>query len=58
MTKILEMDEVAELTSLSRCTIWRLRKLGLFPQALLLGRRRVGWTQESVEAWMQSRRGQ
>ena len=40
--KFLSLKEVAELTGLSRTTIWRMQRAKKFPQQVQLSERRVG----------------
>jgi prophage regulatory protein len=44
--------EVCELTTLSRTTIWRLRKKGAFPAEIRLSNGRIAWRARDVSAWM------
>lgn len=53
--KILRVKEVSELLSLSKSTIWRLRREGDFPEPLKLGPKSVGWYESDVTAWIKSR---
>ena len=53
--KILRMAEVVELTGLSRVTVWRLERDGRFPARLQLSRNAVGWRDDEVIDWVQSR---
>ena len=52
---ILQINEVIALTRLSRVTIWRLEKRGMFPPRLQVGRNRTGWIEEEVKAWLNAR---
>ncbi len=45
------IDRVVEETSLSRRTIYRYIKQGLFPPPVQLGPNRVAWPSEAVESW-------
>ena len=51
----LTIREVVAITSLSRSTIYRLMKLGKFPNSvpLLPNRRRVGWSERDVATWLE-----
>ncbi|SKB63485.1 helix-turn-helix transcriptional regulator [Sphingopyxis flava] len=49
------ISRVVEETSLSRRTIYRYVKEGLFPPPVKLGPNRVAWPSESIEAWRQER---
>lgn len=53
--KILRIKEISELLSLSKSTIWRLRREGDFPEPLKLGPRSVGWYESDVTEWIKSR---
>ena len=55
MQKVIRLDEVAELTGLSRTTIWRKCRAGEFPARIKLGSHSVGWFLHEVEGWLQSR---
>ena len=51
----LRTHQVIEKVGLSRQTIWRLEKEGKFPQRRQLGAKSVGWLEEEVHQWMESR---
>lgn len=53
--KILRIDDVTELTGLSRTTIWRREQEGDFPARLQLGPNSVGWKESDVLGWIESR---
>ncbi len=53
--RFLRIDEVINKVGLSRPTIWRLERAGEFPKRRQLGRNSVGWVEEEVEEWMESR---
>lgn len=55
MRKILSKKEVKERCGLSDVTIWREQKAGRFPIRILLTPRRVGWYEDEIEAWLDSR---
>jgi prophage regulatory protein len=52
---ILRKKEVSKRVGLSPVTIWRLEKEGKFPNRVQLGRRCVGWKQEDIQQWIDSR---
>lgn len=54
--KIIKMNEVQKLTSLSRSTIWRLEKSGHFPSKIQLAEKAIGWIEGDIQRWIQSRR--
>ena len=54
--KVLRTRDVADVTGLSRVTIWRLERAGDFPERIRLGQNSVGWFQDEIEAWLTNRR--
>ena len=52
---ILSAREVVKITNLSRVSLWRYERRGLFPSRLRLGPNRVGWLQSEVEDWLRAR---
>jgi prophage regulatory protein len=55
MDGYVSQHEVMALVQLSRSTIWRLERQGLFPARRHLSRRRVGWRKSEIEGWLDSR---
>lgn len=55
MTTFLLRPEVLALARVSRATIDRWERDGLFPRRRQLGPRRVGWPADEVAAWAASR---
>ena len=53
--RILRYDEITEITGLSRTTIWRYVRAGLFPPPRCLGPNSVGWLASEIASWMASR---
>jgi len=53
--RIVRAKEVIELTGLSRTTIWRMERVGTFPNRVSLGVGSVGWRWSEVSAWMANR---
>lgn len=53
--KFLRWRQVFEMTGLSRMTIWRMEKKNLFPSRRQLGPRKVGWLEEEVLEWVNTR---
>ena len=51
----LRQRAVAKLCGLSRTTIWRLEREGLFPARKRLSKRAVGWLASEVAVWLESR---
>jgi len=53
--QIIDAKLVSIKTGLSRTTIWRLERKGIFPRRIQLSPGRVGWDSDSVETWVKSR---
>jgi len=53
--KILTTSDVISITSLSRTTIWRLEKAGIFPSHVQIASNRIGYIEEEIISWVQSR---
>jgi prophage regulatory protein len=52
---ILRESEVLRRTGLSRTTRWRLAKRGLFPPPRQLGANSIGWFEEEITSWLETR---
>jgi prophage regulatory protein len=55
MKKVIGPSETEEKTGLSRVTLWRLEKSGQFPKRVNLTEARIGWEEEEVDEWIESR---
>lgn len=53
--KILKRSEVESVTGLSRSTIYAKMEEGLFPTAIKLSERSVGWLEHEVQEWLKNR---
>jgi prophage regulatory protein len=53
--KILRLPAVKAITGLSRSTIYLRMSEGTFPRAISLGARSIGWTEKSVQDWIEER---
>jgi len=53
--RILRRKQVEEVTGLSRSTLYKFIKEGLFPQPISLGSRAVGWIDSEVNLWVSNR---
>lgn len=53
--KFLSLNQVCELTSLSRTAINKWRAQGRFPQKIDLGERRVAFHRDEIRQWMEDR---
>ncbi len=52
---ILTKQQVMAMTSLSASTIWRRIQAGDFPMSLQLSPGKVGWHEEEIDLWLESR---
>jgi len=55
--RFLRLCEVKAVTGLSRSSIVRLERLGLFPRRRRIGLIAVGWVETEIVAWIGSREG-
>lgn len=53
--RLLSIEDVKKRTSLCRASIYRMVKAGTFPPALPINGRRMGWVEQEVNAWINSR---
>ncbi|ABO23128.1 AlpA family transcriptional regulator [Shewanella loihica] len=53
--KLIKLKEVLEMTSLSKATLYRMIKLGAFPEQLSIGGRAVAWVEDEVLNWIEER---
>ena len=54
--KILRINQVIEMTTLGRSTIYKYINEGTFPKQIKMGARASGWLQADVENWILARR--
>ena len=52
---ILRLPAVIERTGLGRSNIYLKMSLGAFPRSISLGDRAVGWLEEDINRWVESR---
>ena len=52
--RLLRTKQVTAITGLSRMTIYRLERSGLFPLRRKLGKNSVGWLDEDITSWIAS----
>jgi prophage regulatory protein len=52
---ILSKKDVIKMIGLSPVTLWRMEKAGNFPNRIKLGPRRIGWREDDVNSWIESR---
>lgn len=55
LDNLIRLPPVLRKTGLSRTTIWRLERKGLFPKHRKLSRRAIGWLESEVQKWIESR---
>ena len=53
--RLLRTKEVATITGLSRMTIYRLERSGVFPARRKLGKNSVAWLDEDITSWIATR---
>ena len=56
--KVLKINEVVELTSLPRSTVYFLIKKGKFPKPIRLSDRRVGWLYVDIVNWLNKKKSE
>lgn len=54
-TRLLKLPEVIRLTGYSRDSVYRLAKLGKFPQRIELSERASRWREDEIQAWIEQR---
>ena len=58
LDRFLRMKEVIEMLSISRSTLYRWIKKGIFPRPILIGgsgTRAVRWQRSVIERWLETR---
>ena len=53
--RILRVADLVALLNISRTTIWRLRRAGLFPEPIQLSANAVGWPAHVIDEWIAQR---
>lgn len=53
--RFLSEADVRLRTSLSRSSLWRLRRNSEFPEPVQLTAQRVGWLEADIDAWISAR---
>ena len=53
--RLLPRREVESMTGLSRTSIYRLMRLGRFPEPVRVGPKAVRWNEEELVSWLTSR---
>ena len=55
MERILRIKDVIKITALSNSTIYELIKSNDFPRPKRIGKRAVGWLENDIQNWVDSR---
>ena len=55
--RVIRLDEILRITSLSRSTIRRLELAGRFPGRLTLSPGVIGWLESDIIDWLKERQG-
>lgn len=55
LDRFLSAHEVQRIVGVSRSSLWRLQRSGLFPKRRRLSPNRVGWSELEVLRWMTTR---
>ncbi len=53
--RLLRFGEVRHRTGLSRSTIWRLERVGVFPKRVKVSVNVVAWREDEVSEWIRSK---
>ncbi|MCY4085557.1 MAG: AlpA family phage regulatory protein [Actinomycetia bacterium] len=53
--QLLDRRQVEARSGLSRSSLYRLMRLGMFPEPIRVGVRAVRWPASEIEAWLASR---
>lgn len=55
INRLITVSDTLKRVSLSRSEIYRRMKLGVFPQRVRLGPKRVAFLESEIDAWMEER---
>ncbi len=53
--KLFRLNQVKEITGLSRSSLYQMMDRGLFPRSINIGSRAIAWTDASIQEWIESR---
>ena len=53
--RLVRLRELVKLLGISRANVYRLMKIGKFPQSIKLAERTVAWRLSEIETWVQER---
>ena len=51
---LLTTKQVMDKIGLGQTTLWKLRRLGLFPKPHKIGMRKNGWYESEIDDWIQN----
>jgi prophage regulatory protein len=54
-SRLIRFPSVHDRTGLSRSTVWRLERKGAFPRHRRISPNAVGWLEQEIEEWIQTR---
>lgn len=55
ISALVREQELLQILSCSRSTLWRLRRNGSFPKPIKIGNRSIAWIREDIDAWIKER---
>ncbi|WP_370647484.1 helix-turn-helix transcriptional regulator [Rhodohalobacter sp. 614A] len=55
MIKIIRVNRLCDILSVSRSTLWRMEQTGELPRRRQIAKRTVGWLESEIEEWLKSR---
>ena len=53
--RLLRIDEVLEMVNISKSVLYEMMGRGEFPRPVRISRRAVGWPQQDIHDWLDSR---
>jgi prophage regulatory protein len=53
--RLFRLNQVKEITGLSRSSLYQMMDKGLFPRSINIGPRAIAWTDISINEWIESR---
>lgn len=54
--KLIKLKDVIAMTSLSKASIYRQIKAGIFPRPIKVGQRAVAWVLDEIDSWLESKK--
>lgn len=53
--RVIRLPEVIKKTGLGRTTLYRMSTAGVFPEAVSLGGKAMGWIEAEIDKWIEDR---